>query len=378
MLPTNSFQLQRLGVVMRGDPHNPDEVLGVLNPAVARAPDGRLLMFPRIVAGGNYSRIGLAEVVFDADGAPAYVERRGYALEPTESYEQNARTAGCEDPRITYVAALGCYVMAYVGYGPLGPRIILATSPDLLRWERLGPVKFAFDPALRVDFDLYDNKDAFLFPEPVCDPQGRPALALMHRPSNQQGSRPVLPANVADPRASIWISYCSLEQARADQRALLTWRDHALVATPQHAWEELKIGGGTPPVRTPYGWLMVYHGVAGEILEGVDHQPNVRYCAGVMLLDLEDPRKVLYRSTQPVLAPEAAEERVGVVGNVVFPTGIDLRSDGRIDIYYGMADSAIGVARLALPAELEALLRPATAAQALLNVAALQEAVPVA
>ncbi|KPV52712.1 glycosidase, partial [Kouleothrix aurantiaca] len=60
------FQMRRLGVIMRGDAHNPDEALGVLNPAAARAPDGRLYLFPRIVAAGNYSRIGIAEVIFDA------------------------------------------------------------------------------------------------------------------------------------------------------------------------------------------------------------------------------------------------------------------------------------------------------------------------
>jgi predicted GH43/DUF377 family glycosyl hydrolase len=226
MADAMSFQMQRLGVIMRGDIHNPDEVLGVLNPATARAPDGKLYMFPRVVAAGNYSRIGIAEVIFDARGDPTGVERCGYALVPTESYEQNARTAGCEDSRITYVEPLHRYVMAYTAYGPLGPRIALAGSTDLLGWQRLGPVKFAFDPALRVDFDLYDNKDAVLFPEPVRDPQGRLALALIHRPAYVQGGRVVLPEGITESRASIWISYCALEQALADSAALLTWRDH--------------------------------------------------------------------------------------------------------------------------------------------------------
>ena len=131
------FQLHRLGVIMRGDADNPDEALGVLNPATARAPDGKLYMFPRVVAAGNYSRVGIAEIIFDAAGEPNRVERRGYALEPTESYEQNARTAGCEDARITYVEPLRRYLMTYTAYGPSGPRIALAESTDLLRWERL-------------------------------------------------------------------------------------------------------------------------------------------------------------------------------------------------------------------------------------------------
>jgi predicted GH43/DUF377 family glycosyl hydrolase len=352
------FQMRRLGVIMRGDEHNPDELLGVLNPAAARAPDGGLYIFPRVVAAGNYSRIGIAEVIFDAAGDPAGVARRGYALEPSEPYERNARTAGCEDARVTYVEPLRRYLMTYTAYGPLGPRIALAESGDLLSWRRLGPAKFAFDPGLRVDFDLYDNKDALLFPEPVRDPHGRMALALIHRPAHMQGGITVLPAGVAEPRACIWISYCALDSALADPAALLTWRDHTLLAAPEQPWEATKIGGGTPPIRTTHGWLMIYHGVAGEILEGVDHQPHVHYSAGAMVLDLADPRKVVYRSPAPILAPEAADEVQGVVPNVVFPTGIDARADGRVDVYYGMADSAIGVARLAIPAQLEQAVSP--------------------
>ncbi len=352
-MPTTTFKMQRLGVIMRGDPDNPDEALGVLNPAIARAPDGKLYMFPRVVASGNYSRIGIAEIIFNAAGDPASVKRRGYALEPTESYEQNAHTAGCEDARITYVEPLRRYVMAYTAYGPLGPRIALAESIDLLSWQRLGPIKFAFDPALRVDFDLYDNKDAILFPELVTDPHGRPALALLHRPAHIQGGRLVLPQGITEQRASIWISYCALEQAQSNSAALLTWRDHTLLATPAQPWEETKIGAGTPPIRTQHGWLMIYHGVAGPILEHVDHQPYVRYSAGAMLLDIDDPRTIIYRSIMPILEPETDEERAGIVPNVVFPTGIDLRENGRVDIYYGMADAAIGVARLDLPAQLD-------------------------
>jgi beta-1,2-mannobiose phosphorylase / 1,2-beta-oligomannan phosphorylase len=101
--------------------------------------------------------------------------------------------------------------------------------------------------------------------------------------------------------------------------------------------------------------LMIYHGVMGKILEGVDHQPHVRYSAGAMVLNIDDPRTVVYRSTEPILAPEADEERTGIVPNVVFPTGIDVREQGRVDIYYGMADAAIGVARLDIPMQLDQL-----------------------
>ena len=341
-----------MGVVMRGDPANPDETMGVLNPATARGPDGKLYLFARVVAGGNYSRIGLGEVQFDAQGEPVSVKRMGYALEPTESWEQNLRTAGCEDPRVTFVEPLGIYVMTYTAYGPLGPRIALAYSKNVLTWRRIGPAKFVFMPKYRVDFDLYDNKDAYLFPRLVRDPNGELALAMIHRPANMQGGlhkMPVVPEGVAEKRASMWISYCSLASAIRDPSELMLWRDHYLLATPQHDWELLKIGGGTPPILTARGWLMLYHGVSGRIIEASDHQPYVRYAAGVMVLDTDDPRKLIYRSVEPVLSPETDEEKAGIVPNVVFPTGMDVRDGTRADVYYGMADSCIGVARMTLP-----------------------------
>ncbi len=343
------YKLSRIGVIMRPEKDNPHEASGVLNPATARGPDGKLYLFARIVATGNYSRIGIAEVLFDAQGNPVGVKRMGYVLEPSESYERNARTAGCEDPRITFVAPLGYYVMTYTSYGPLGPRIALARSKDLITWERIGPVKFAFMPQYGVDFDLYDNKDAYLFPQPVSDPHGQPALAMIHRPSHMQGGIAVVPRGITEARASIWISYCDIEQAQRDSSKLLIWRDHHLLATPQEPWEQLKIGGGTPPFLTKRGWLTIYHGVSGRIVEGADHQPFVCYSAGVLVLDRDDPRKVIYRSSYPILSPEIAEEKEGVVANVVFPTGVDVREGGRVDVYYGMADFHIGVAKMQLP-----------------------------
>ena len=79
--------------------------------------------------------------------------------------------------------------------------------------------------------------------------------------------------------------------------------------------------------------------------EGQDRQGDIRYCAGFLLLDGRDPRRILYRSRECILAPTVAAERLGVVPRVVFPTGIDPRPDGTLEIYYGMADSRIGVAR---------------------------------
>ena len=331
-------------------PDEPREVEGVLNPATARARDGELYLFPRLVARGNFSRIGRARVRFDPGGKPSGVERLGVVLEPDEAWEQNTVTAGVEDPRITFIGNLDTYVMAYAAYGPLGPRIGLATSRDLVTWERLGPVSFDYQPSLRTDLNLYPNKDAMFFPEPVPGPDGKPAYAMLHRPMwppswSGPNGEPLLPAGVTDERHSIWVSFAPADAVKRDLRALTRLGGHRQVAQPQEPWEAAKIGGGTPPIRVPEGWLIIHHGVTrGEARPG--EPVPVRYVAGAMLLDPQDVSRVLSRSQLPLLEPQTTEEREGAVGNVVFPTAIDVRDGGEADVYYGMADSRIGAARL--------------------------------
>jgi len=353
------FALQRLGQIMEGNPADPNEALGVLNPACARDRAGALLLYPRIAGVGNYSRVGLARVRFDGD-RPVGVERLGYALEPDELFERNIDTAGIEDPRVTFIPALDRYVLAYTAFGPLGPRAALAISEDGYRWRRLGPAKFAYDARYRTDFDLYPNKDIALFPEPVTDPHGRPALALLHRPDfNVDWWRNpplrVQPYGVTETRPTIWISYAPLEAVREAEHNLLFWFDHEQLTVPEQVWESIKMGAGAPPLATPLGWLVVYHGVGPTILPDGSRGPRPTYAAGALLLDRADPRRILYRSSEPILAPGNADERVGIVGNVVFPTGIDPRDNGQVDVYYGMADARIGAARLTVPASLPGL-----------------------
>src|SRR5271157_938005 len=128
------FQMKRLGMVMEPEPGNPLEVEGVLNPAGVRGPDGQFYLFPRLVAKGNYSRIGIARVKFNEAGDPTGVERLGIALEPETDYERRTDGGGCEDPRITFVEPIQRYVMTYTALSPEGPRIALALSEDLFHW----------------------------------------------------------------------------------------------------------------------------------------------------------------------------------------------------------------------------------------------------
>ena len=352
----SGFQLQRLGMVMEPEPGNPQEIEGVLNPAAARGPDGELYLFPRLVARGNYSRIGIARVRFNDAGNPAGVERLGIALAPEADYERrDDGKGGCEDPRITFVEPLKRYIMTYTAFSARGPRIALALSEDLFHWQRMGLATFG--PYQGVDFDDVDDKDASLFPVAIPNPSGYPELAMLHRPLFF-GTRPEETAcqpafrKVDLDRESIWISYCPMSLETREPSLLGKFTSHHRLAAPVSPWERLKIGGGTPPVLTRHGWLIVYHGVS-ETTEPGNGGHSLCYSAGAMLLSKAHPQMIRYRSPDPVLTPLLPQERSGTVANVVFPTGIDRRDDlgspDRFDVYYGMADKRIGAARLDLP-----------------------------
>lgn len=361
----NPFKLERIGVLMEPEPGNPLEVEGVLNPAAARGQDGQLYLFPRLVGKGNYSRIGMARVIFDDEGNPRGVERLGTALEPETDYEtREDGTGGCEDPRITFVEPFGRYVMTYTALSPNGPRIAVAVSQDLFNWTRLGLATFA--PYRGIDFVHVDNKDASIFPVAVPNHQGKMQLALLHRPLFT-GTRPEETACHKKPRAmdldheSIWMSYCPMKLVSHDPDHLGLFNSHFRLAAPIAQWEKLKIGGGAPPVMTRHGWLFLYHGV-GETAESTPAQRHLQYSAGVIILSKDYPHNIVYRSPEPILTPELPQERQGTIANVVFPTAIDRRDDigdpDRFDVYYGMADNRIGVARLQIPAELPPTQKP--------------------
>jgi predicted GH43/DUF377 family glycosyl hydrolase len=352
----SGLTLRRLGLVMEPEPGNPQEVEGVLNPAAVRGPDGHLYLFPRLVARGNYSRIGIARVIFNQAGDPTGVERLGIALEPEAEYELRPEGGGCEDPRITFVEPLQRYVMTYTANSATGPRIAVAISEDVFHWERLGLV--TFESYRGIDFVQVDNKDASLFPIAVPNHAGKLQMGLLHRPLFR-GTRPEETvgqqgARVVDlPHESIWISYCPMPPSDRTPARLAVFNSHHRLAAPVANWEQLKIGGGAPPILTRHGWLILYHGVQNLAQSGVE-EPQLCYSAGVMVLSREHPRKIRYRSPEPALSPVLPQERRGTIADVVFPTGIDRRDDlgarDRFDVYYGMADNRIGVARLDMPA----------------------------
>ena len=353
------FQLRRIGEFMEPEQGNPNEVEGVLNPGAARGPDGQLYLFPRLVAEGNYFPIGIARVRFDPAGDPCGVERLGIALEPETDYERGADgRGGYEDPRITFMESSRQYVMTYTALSPVGPRIAIAISDDLFHWRRLGLAPFA--PYQGIDFVHVNNKDACLFPVAMPNHTGKPQMAMLHRPLFP-GTCPEAPGSTSTcsikdrDHESIWISYCPMSEDGLQPEPPALFNSHLRLAAPIAPWEALKIGGGTPPMLTKHGWLILYHGVQ-ELTDGPNENHRCRYSAGVMILAKEDPMVISYRSPEPVLTPLLPAERHGMVPNVVFPTGIDRRNDigqpDRYDVYYGMANDRIGVARLEVPEHL--------------------------
>lgn len=205
---------------------------------------------------------------------------------------------GIEDVRINPLN--GEYYLTYTGYSPNEPVVLLARTRDFEKVEILGLVS---EPV---------NKDAVLFPEKIGGYYWK-----IDRPA------------VSPIQGNMWIS---------KSPDLLHWGGYRrLIATRKPWWDADKIGASTPPIKTEKGWLMLYHGVR---IIGT----SMIYRQGVLLLDLNEPYKVIGRSKEPILSPEEPYERVGDVPNVVFSTGWILEDDGEIKIYYSGADSNICLA----------------------------------
>jgi predicted GH43/DUF377 family glycosyl hydrolase len=269
----------------------------VFNPGAARV-DGEIVLLARVE---DLRGISQLHVVRSRDGVsdwrfdPEVLLRSDVDRYPEEIW-------GCEDPRLTWLPEREEWAIAYTAYSRRGPLVSLAMSRDFRTVRRLGPV---MPP---------EDKDAALFPRRF---DGR--WAMIHRPSPLRGG------------AHIWISFSPDLRYWGDHQLLLEARDGAW-------WDAGKIGLGPPPLETPHGWLMMYHGVHltadGPI-----------YRMGLALLDLDDPRRVTHRADEWVFGPAAPYEITGDVGRVVFPCGwvLDDEAD-RLFLYYGGADSVVGVA----------------------------------
>jgi beta-1,4-mannooligosaccharide/beta-1,4-mannosyl-N-acetylglucosamine phosphorylase len=206
------------------------------------------------------------------------------------------------DPRLTLIGRT--YHLTWCNQTPRGPAVGLATTEDFRtfrQWEDPLP------PA---------NRNCVLFPRTIGG-----SYAMYHRPSDRGHT----------PFGDIYY---------ATSPDLVHWGRHRFVFGPRSGWQSLKVGPGPHPLETTEGWLLIYHG-AWQSCNGL------LYSVGGALLDLEEPWKVLYRTRDYLLAPTENYERVGDVPNVCFPTALVVEGDG-VRLYYGCADTCVGMAEAKL------------------------------
>jgi predicted GH43/DUF377 family glycosyl hydrolase len=276
----------------------------VFNPAILY--DGnKVHMIYRAI--GEYeqyiSRFGYA---CSTDGIN-FERKDGIAFRPTHGYEKY----GIEDPRLMTIDSevyLSYVVLSdYAANGEVTSSTALASATDFHNYTRLGIITSIGS----------DNKDVVLFPEKI-----NKKYLVLHRPHSWVGPK------FGIDKPSIWI---------AEGDTLSNFEKHTLLMKPEQGWEELKIGSGPPPIRTQHGWILIYHGVDKDLV----------YRAGVALLDLNNPVKVIARTKKPILEPEKPYERTGDVNNVVFPTGACI-IDEKLHVYYGGADKVCCLATVEL------------------------------
>ena len=233
---------------------------------------------------------------------------RRFTVDPTPALfpDRPSEVFGIEDPRVTEID--GIYYIAYKGVAPNGITSELATTRDFVTYEKQGII---FCP---------ENLDVCIFPEQVG---GR--YVALHRP---------VPRMIGDP--NMWIAYSP---------DMIHWGEHHfLMGVQPGKWDSGRVGGGAVPIKTDRGWLEIYHGAT----------ENDVYCLGAVLLDLDEPHKVIARSAEPILRPEAPYELQGFFPNVIFTCGATVEGD-RVSVYYGAADMVMAGADLSLKEILDCL-----------------------
>jgi len=266
----------------------------VFNPAATKLNTETLLLV-RVEDMRGFSHLTVAR---SADGFTSWE----IDPQPTLEADQSSREEkwGLEDPRIIWLEEQKQFAITYVSFSEGGPVVSLAITKNFRNFARLG----ALLPP--------EDKDACLLPR-----RFRGRFALIHRP-------------IVRGEAHIWISFSP---------DLKHWGDHRLLIRTRSAyWDCNRVGLACQPIETPQGWMLFYHGVrvtsAGQI-----------YRLGMALLDLEEPWKVLRRGDEWVLGPREPYERIGDVGDVIFPTGAIIRKEtNQLDLYYGAADNTVAAA----------------------------------
>jgi predicted GH43/DUF377 family glycosyl hydrolase len=324
--------------ILLPNPDNNWESKAVFNPGAVYIDEKIYLLYRAIGEYKNYiSRLGLA---ISDDGFNFKRVSNKPVLKPEYDYEK----WGCEDPRINLVEN-----KIYLTYTSLNQRayglktisrIALAATSDWYHFQKMG----------LISNKVADTRNTVIFPEKI---NGK--YIMLHRPHNWikkcikktktkfeinlKGKWVQWPGNLEKPdnfpeKPSIWLAYSD---------DLIHWSEHQLLYSPTEKWESVKIGPGAPPIKTSAGWLLIYHGINDEPdfpVKRFDGKIQTRiYRAGALLLDFNDPTKIIARTKKPILEPETDYEIYGDVPKVVFPTGAFVK-DNQLFIYYGAADKS--------------------------------------
>lgn len=276
------------------------------NPAAARVGDETIVLV-RIEEMSGLSHLSVArsrdgETNWSIDPTPLMAARPDM---PSEGW-------GFEDARVVWVEEKQAFAITCTCYGPgddtmpSGPAVYLAFTKDFRSVEHHG---ILMPP---------DDKNSALLPERVNGD-----WILFHRPT--------VAGNLDFARGGVALS-------RSPD--LATWSRPEAVMQPRDGawWDSWKIGIGPPPIKTDQGWLLIYHGVKHNIAGAV-------YRVGLAMTALDDPARLTHRAPQWVLGPKESYERIGDVDNVVFPCGVVIdEATRKLSLYYGAADTVIGLA----------------------------------
>jgi len=309
------FKRAIVNPIIQPNTMHPWEAKATFNPAALRLKNTTHILY-RTLGDDNTSYIGYAG---SKDGLHIDERMPEPIYSPKENFELkkiSGNNSGCEDPRLTKIRQViyMCYT-AYDGIGPPRVAVTSITEKDFLqknwRWEKpvlITPVGF-------------DDKDTCIFPAKI---KGK--YFIMHR--------------VGDEICGDYFKSLNFKTENVKKCI-------RIIGPRINSWDSAKVGITAPPIKTKLGWLLLYHGVS---------KSHNTYRIGAVLLDLKDPALVLARTTDAVFEPEESYEKIGIVNNVVFPCGMALKDD-LLYIYYGAADTVVGVATMELDIIIQALSR---------------------
>jgi len=285
----------------------------VFNTAAVLAND-KVHLFFRAMSWDNTSTIGYAS---SENGIDFKDQPREPVYIPRMDFEQKTKPngfSGCEDPRMTLID--GKFYMFYTAYNGSNPPQVALTS---ISEENFNNRQWLWSDPVLISDPNTDNKNACLFPEKI---NGK--YVILHRALGHEIAIDLV--SDLEFTGGEWLQ-----------------KEGSISPRPGH-WDSAKIGIAGPPMRTEKGWLLVYHGVSED---------DKNYRLGYLVMDINDPFRVIFRSEYPILEPIEKWEKEGIVNHVVFSCGSVIKDD-KLHVYYGGADRVIGVASI----EMEKLLAP--------------------